>query len=443
MIPPSIPPMPQGDPEEQHGPHGPGGQGGPEEQGDPEEQHGQHGPGEEAARKTSAEPKRRDAGELQSSPDLQDAPDPSPPVRGTSGTTRKRLVKPAQPAGLPRQKQPSDPPKLKPVKKLPDRRRRGPVPDASAPQATEGAPLPAPAGPGHAPQPEGFRAWSTGPVRLIRRTAVSAGAAAAAGCAGYALTADSGLAAFRPQGVLDPAASLLAPAVILWWLWLPISAGWLAYAVYQWLPRQRTNVRHDWFGWLVLAAEAAAFGWLLAVSAGAAGAAAGVLVVGASQIGLGLFGLHLINGNAVATRTEGLLTDVPHGLVLAAGIFSLTSSAGFILTRSGTDLAGWGGAAWALIGLVTVTMGVIVVCMTDRGHLAVALAAVWGLSCIAVERLTGTPGSITIGASAAGAAFLVLLSAGSRRHQVDHESRWNERRRLDEQLREQSAEEHP
>lgn len=283
------------------------------------------------------------------------------------------------------------------------------------------------------------------PAGLIRRTAVTAATAAAVGCTLFAVFAGSGLqgiglavagpadntmAGFSPQAVLGPAGSLLAPAAVLWWIWLPIVAGWLAYAVYQWLPQQRVNPRQNWFGWFVLAAEIAALGWLLSVSAGTA---AGVLTVAAAQTALGLLGVHRSNADPAATTAEGLLTDVPFGLFLAAGIFSLATSLGFILTTSNADLAGWGGAAWALIGLVTVALGVTVVCMTDRGHLALALAAVWGLACVAVERLTGVPESIGVGAAAAGSAFLVLVSAGSRRHQIDHERRRIERRSLREQ----------
>jgi hypothetical protein len=233
------------------------------------------------------------------------------------------------------------------------------------------------------------------------------------------------LAALDPQAVLGSAGSLIAPAAMMWWLWLPIAAGWLAYALYQWLPQQRENPRQDWVGWLVLASEIMALCWLVAAQSGAA---AGMLTVGAVQTALSLYWLHRSNVSPAATRAQGFTADVPLGMFLVTGVFSLTTSLAFLLTRSDADLAGWGADAWAVIALVSVTVGINIVCMTDRGHLAVALAAVWALACVAGERLAGAPESTVIGAAAAAAAFLVLVSAGSRRHQVDHERRRNERR---------------
>ena len=266
------------------------------------------------------------------------------------------------------------------------------------------------------------------PIGLIRRTAVSAATAVVVACTVYMIaTRDTGtgLAALDPQAVLGSAGSLIAPAAMMWWLWLPIAAGWLAYALYQWLPQQRENPRQDWVGWLVLASEIMALCWLVAAQSGAA---AGMLTVGAVQTALSLYWLHRSNVSPAATRAQGFTADVPLGMFLVTGVFSLTTSLAFLLTRSDADLAGWGADAWAVIALVSVTVGINIVCMTDRGHLAVALAAVWALACVAGERLAGAPESTVIGAAAAAAAFLVLVSAGSRRHQVDHERRRNERR---------------
>lgn len=279
------------------------------------------------------------------------------------------------------------------------------------------------------------------PYDLIRRIAVTGAAAGAAVTTALLARTDEStgggitftgekLAGAEPQAVLGAAGSLLAPAAAVWWLWVPIAAGWLGYALYQWLPRQRANPRHRRLGWFILAFQILAFAWLLAVSSGSAGF---LLAVASAQIIAGLFAVRSMNRHPVASRMEGLLTDVPQGFSLAAGVFSFTAALSFILTAEGTDLAGWGGNVWALVGLITVTVGTVAICMTDRGHLSVALASVWALCCVAFERLTGAPDSTVVGAAAAAAAFLVLVSAGSRRHQVDHErrreERHNERRR--------------
>ncbi|MET4060379.1 hypothetical protein ABIB35_001924 [Arthrobacter sp. UYP6] len=263
------------------------------------------------------------------------------------------------------------------------------------------------------------------PVDLIRRSAVSVAAAAAAGITIVQSRADGAFVDRGSDAILGSAGSLLAPSALMWWLWVPAMAGWLGYALYQWLPRQRSNPRHERFGWLILASQILAFAWLLTVASGSSGV---LLAVAAAQITVGLVAVHSMNLRPPSSSMEGILTDVPLGLSLAAGVLSLVTIIGFLLTRSEADLAGWGGTVWALVGLITVMVGTTMICMTDRGHLSVALAIVWGLCCVAVERLTGAPDSIGIGVGAAVAAFLVLVSAGSRRHQVDHERRRNERR---------------
>jgi hypothetical protein len=424
----------------------------------------QRGPGNQHAPETPREPKKpRDPKnqrepERQSFPDLQDGPDPAPP-RQTSrvGSVRKRVVKPSAPEYRPNppSSTASSSKTASPSLSKPASRLGGPSPvraslstpevqshSASAPLRqgkNDGGPgASADGGPGtsadrkvagrpDAPGPRRVVPASV-PIGLIRRTAVSAATAVVVACTVYMIaTRDTGtgLAALDPQAVLGSAGSLIAPAAMMWWLWLPIAAGWLAYALYQWLPQQRENPRQDWVGWLVLASEIMALCWLVAAQSGAA---AGMLTVGAVQTALSLYWLHRSNVSPAATRAQGFTADVPLGMFLVTGVFSLTTSLAFLLTRSDADLAGWGADAWAVIALVSVTVGINIVCMTDRGHLAVALAAVWALACVAGERLAGAPESTVIGAAAAAAAFLVLVSAGSRRHQVDHERRRNERR---------------
>ncbi|WP_146068530.1 hypothetical protein [Arthrobacter sp. 9E06] len=262
------------------------------------------------------------------------------------------------------------------------------------------------------------------PVGLIRRVAVSLAAAAAAATALVLVRSDGSLVERSPDSVLGSAASHLAPAAEAWWMWLPVTASWLGYALYQWLPRQRENPRQERFGWLILASQIVAFAWLLAVSEVNAGL---LLPVAAAQIAVGLVAVHSMNIHPPSSVVEGILADAPLRVSLAAGVLSLVAALAFTLTRAEADLAGWGATVWALVSLITVMVGITVICMTDRGHLSLALAIVWGLSCIAFERLTGSPDSMSIGVGAAVAAFLVLVSAGSRRHQVDHERRRSER----------------
>jgi hypothetical protein len=91
--------------------------------------------------------------------------------------------------------------------------------------------------------------------------------------------------------------------------------------------------------------------------------------------------------------------------------------------RQGADLFGLGAQAWALIAVGAVTVGAAVICMTGRGHVSLALAVAWGLGWILIGRLFGETVSAPVAFAAGLGAFLLLISAGSRRHRVEHHRR--------------------
>ena len=93
------------------------------------------------------------------------------------------------------------------------------------------------------------------------------------------------------------------------------------------------------------------------------------------------------------------------------------------LTATGADLFGWSGVTWSILGITAVLLTAAIICSTDRGRLAVAAATSWGLLWIAVERALGQPSAMNLAFFAVLAIFLLLITAGSRRHRVDHEYR--------------------
>jgi len=260
----------------------------------------------------------------------------------------------------------------------------------------------------------------------IRRVAVTVCTAAALGAA-YSLTQT---ASGWPQinhtagSLLDPAGSLLGAFVWVWLAWIPVLAGAAGYAVWQWLPAQRSNPRQAWTG--PISAGSAAIGalWLWAVEAGNPAAATGFAALG---IGIGLTAIHLSNTWAAESRGETAAADVPAAFLLGVSTTALLAGLGSWLTALDADVAGWGGEAWSLIALVATVIGITTVCMTDRGHLAVALTVVAGLTGMGLARLFTDQPSMPVAAGAFVGAFLILVSAGSRRHQVDHAQRRRER----------------
>jgi len=255
-----------------------------------------------------------------------------------------------------------------------------------------------------------------------RRITVTAAVSVAAPAAWFLTGWATGLPvpAHGSGDVLDPSGSLLGMFAWVWILWVPVFAGSVAYACFQWLPSQRENPRHTWAGPLTAAAVVLAVLWLWAVHAG--NPAAGFWLAGA-QVAVGLTAIHLTDSRPAGSRREQLFTDSPLAVFLGVSILALLACLGSWLTQQQADTGGWGAEAWTLIALVSVVIGVTTICMTDRGQLAVAWSVVLGLAGMGLARLLEEPPAVWPAVGAFSAAFLILVSAGSRRHQVDHASR--------------------
>ena len=271
------------------------------------------------------------------------------------------------------------------------------------------------------PGTPGFNRPSFKYLDSLRRVTVTLLVTGSAGAVYYLTRTPDGFPAL-PAGsaFLDRSSSFLAMVPYAWAAWLPVFAGALSYVVYQWLPAQRTNDRHRWMGWATAAAAVLGTLWLWTAAAGSPALAFWVAIL---QVAVGLTTIHLVNGWPPSTRGEHLIADVPAGAFLGVSILALLASLGGWLVQGGSDVAGWGAEAWTLIALASVVVGVTTICMTDRGHLSVALTVVWGLGWIGMARLLDSPAAVWPAVSALGAAFLIIVSASSRRHQVDHARR--------------------
>ena len=120
---------------------------------------------------------------------------------------------------------------------------------------------------------------------------------------------------------------------------------------------------------------------------------------------------------AVNTRETGagvldsLLIDGANGLHLGWVTLATVANTTAFLTDVAPD--SWGDAATPVGIVVLVVVGLIGVAIAwfSRGRIAPALALTWGLSWLAVGRLTGEPESTGIGVTAIVVAVVVLLAA--------------------------------
>ncbi len=259
------------------------------------------------------------------------------------------------------------------------------------------------------------RSWERDVVRqsVVTLCAIACilGSAAGVGVFGGPSIADAA------GGLFSPDATLLAPSSSAFSIWSLIYVGLVGYTAFQWLPSQRRTPRQKRLGWIVAASMLLNLAWILS-------AQAGLLTLSLVIIMLLFFTLlvavRTLNAFPNTTRVEGALVDTPIGLYFGWILLAAAANAAAFLTARNADLFGWEGTTWAIVGIIAVLITAAIVCSTDRGRLAVAAATSWGLAWIAVERLLGEPEAIEVAFAAALAAFLLIITAGSRRHRVDH-----------------------
>ncbi|WDF33704.1 tryptophan-rich sensory protein [Arthrobacter agilis] len=218
-------------------------------------------------------------------------------------------------------------------------------------------------------------------------------------------------------GLFAPDATLLAPSSSAFSIWSVIYAGLVAYTAFQWLPSQRRTPRQRRLGWTVAASMLLNLAWILSAQAG--GLTLSLVVIMLLFFAL-LSAVRTLNLHPNETRLEGALVDTPIGLYLGWVLLAAGANAAAFFTATGADLFGWEGTTWAMLGIIAILITAAVVCSTDRGRLSVAVATSWGFLWIAVERSIGRPAALSVAFVAALAVFLLLITAGSRRHRVDH-----------------------
>lgn len=200
---------------------------------------------------------------------------------------------------------------------------------------------------------------------------------------------------------------LFVPAGYVFSVWSLIYLGLIAYAVYQALPRQRTNPRLRATGYLFVASAVANIAWIFlwhyeqfVWTLLAMGSLLVLLGIIYQRLGIGLFSVD---------RTERWLVRLPFsiyfGWITVATVANVTSV---------LDYLGWGGwgispLAWAVImlGVATVVgLGVVLA----RSDWAYGLVLVWAFVGIAVKHDGVTGLVVAAGICAVIVAAAVLLA---------------------------------
>ncbi|WP_233265573.1 TspO/MBR family protein [Leifsonia sp. AG29] len=207
-------------------------------------------------------------------------------------------------------------------------------------------------------------------------------------------------------GALGPDATLLAPAGPAFAIWSVIYAGLICYAVWQALPSQAARERQRRAGYWVLASLLLNAAWILSVQAGLLALSVVVIVALLVEL-IATFGV--LRADPGASTADAVLLDGTFGLYLGWVMVATVANIAAALQAAGFRGFGLSAHAWAIALLCVFTVIACALAFWDRGRLAPAVAAAWGLAWIGVSRLAGSLASPPVAVTAFAAAALVLL----------------------------------
>lgn len=209
------------------------------------------------------------------------------------------------------------------------------------------------------------------------------------------------------NGALSASGSYLAPAGPAFSIWSLIYLGLIAYTVWQALPAQRDSERQRETGWWIAATMVLNGLWL--VTAQFLTLPLTVLVIAVLLAALARV-IVLLNRHSPRTWPERIVVDGANGLHFGWVTIATVANAAAWFTQIAP--ADWAEQAevWAVAVLaVVLVIGVATALVLKR--IAPALATAWGLSWLAVGRLTGEPDS-TVTAIAGIVVAVALVIAG-------------------------------
>ncbi|MEI5585426.1 MULTISPECIES: TspO/MBR family protein [unclassified Agromyces] len=213
-------------------------------------------------------------------------------------------------------------------------------------------------------------------------------------------------------GWLDADSTLIAPGRPAFSIWSVIYTGMLAYAIWQLLPGQRTDARHRRIGYAVAASLVLNALWIGVVQLDLLGLSLPVIVVLLAVLAWLFVQLRRMPPKNLV---DTIVTDGSIGLYLGWVVVATAANATAVLAAA--DFSGWGlpDETWAVIVIAAAAAVGVGLALWGRGRIAPMLSLCWGLSWVAVARLTDQPESTTTGIAAIVAvAVVVVVTLGAR-----------------------------
>lgn len=211
------------------------------------------------------------------------------------------------------------------------------------------------------------------------------------------------------DGALAADATPVAPGEPAFGIWSVIYLGLVAYAVWQALPTQRTDVRARRTGWLVLASMVLNAGWIAVVQADLIEASVVVIV---AILAVLVLTVRRLQERAPTGIVEGVVVDGTVGLYLGWVTVATVANAFSVAVAAGADARTPAADLWAVLALSVAGVAGVGYALWTRGRLAIGAAMAWGLAWVVVARTGGDLRS-TPAAVAAGIAAVLIVVATS------------------------------
>ena len=207
-------------------------------------------------------------------------------------------------------------------------------------------------------------------------------------------------------GALAADATLVAPGAGAFGIWTVIYLGLLAYAVWQFLPAQRTAARHRRLGYPIAGSLLLNAAWILSIQFDLLWLSVPIIV---ALLVVLVSAFRTCLAMPPRNAFDALVTDGTVGLYLGWVTIATAANITAALVASGWD--GWGipPETWAVMVVAFAGLVGIALAVWDHGRIAPTLSLGWGLAWIAVARLTDAPHSTVVGLTAIVAVVAVVL----------------------------------
>lgn len=208
-------------------------------------------------------------------------------------------------------------------------------------------------------------------------------------------------------GYLDADSTLIAPGTGAFRIWSVIYTGMLAYAIWQALPGQRHDDRQRRLGWWVIASLVLNAVWIASVQFDLLYLSLPIIVTLLAVL-CRLF--VILRASAPKNRVEAVVADGAIGLYLGWVIIATAANTAAVLLAAGFEGFGLAPDMWAVIVLAVAAAIGVALALWGGGRIAPALSLSWGISWVAIARLTDEPSSTVTGIAAIVAAAAVIIA---------------------------------